>query len=156
MSSVRNRQWLLATLMIVAAIWFPAANRSRPAHKSLRTIVVTAKDMQFNLTKPDMPIAPGESIRIILHNDDPGMKHDLVLPDLGIRTPLLKAGEQATLEFIMPDSGVLEYFCSLHPVSMSGFLGGPAPREENRLSLSEKEVNSGDSGSSRLRPHPSG
>ena len=129
MSSVRNRQWLIATLMIVAVIWFPTAYGSRPVDystgESVRTIVMTAKDMKFDVTT--ILIAPGESIRIILRNDDPGMKHDLVIPDLGIRTPVLETGEEAVLEFVAPDFGVLEYFCSMHPVSMFGFLGVAAP-----------------------------
>lgn len=132
MSSVRNRQWFIGTLIAIAAIWLPAVNGSwparAPADDGVRTIVVIAKDMRFNANNPTLNVAPGESVRIVLRNDDPGMKHDLVIPGLGIRTPVLESGEQAVLEFVAPEAGSYEYFCSMHPVTMRGYLQVELPR----------------------------
>lgn len=119
-----NRQWLIGTLLTLMAIGTPVAGDRGPHGDStadgVRTIVITAKDMRFNVTNPTITFAPGELIRIVFRNEDPGMKHDLMIPDLGLGTRVLEAGEETVLRFRAPKSGLFLYLCSLHPVSMRG------------------------------------
>ena len=131
--TIQNRNRLFWALVAVAAVGIPIAwarALARPeAAGPRRTIIVTARDMRFNVTNPDIVLGPGEAVRIIFRNEDPGMKHDLVIRDLGLATPVLAAGEEAILEFRAPAEGVFDYLCSLHPVSMRGILRiGEAPR----------------------------
>lgn len=115
----RNRHLILASLLVVASIvlvsGFPGGH-----DEPKRTIVVTAQNMMFNETNPTIVLPAGETVRLVFRNEDPGMKHDLNIPVLGIRTGVLETGEEAVLEFRVPKRGNFEYLCSLHPVSMRG------------------------------------
>tara|TARA_B100000809_G_C14658832_1_gene358820 strand:- start:29 stop:466 length:438 start_codon:yes stop_codon:yes gene_type:complete len=111
---------LIITAVFSALLPLLAGNLKRP--EAVVTVVVVAKDMKFNQTNPTIYIRPGTKIRLILRNEDPGMRHDLVLEALGLETPILKEGESAILEFVVEDEGLFEYICSLHPVLMRGIL----------------------------------
>ena len=111
----------LITTAVVAAL-LPLLAGSLTRSESVVTVVVVAKDMKFNQTNPTIFIRPGTKIRMVLRNEDPGMRHDLVLEALGLETPIIKAGESAVLEFEVEDEGRFEYLCSLHPVMMKGIL----------------------------------
>ena len=120
----RTRQWLIGAVLMAMALGAPVASGRGPADDStadgVRTIVMTAKDMRFNVTNPTITLAPGELIRIVFRNEDPGMKHDLIIPDLEIGTRVLEPGEETVLEFRAPKSGLFLYRCSMHPISMLG------------------------------------
>ncbi len=122
---IRRHHVLIAAALAIATLGMPIASGHGPFqafdNSDVRTIVLTARDMRFNGTNPVLEIMPGEMICIVLRNQDPGMKHDLVIPALGLRTPILEPGEEAVLEFRAPAGGALEYFCSMHPISMKGF-----------------------------------
>jgi plastocyanin len=121
---IRKRQLLLGAALAVASVGLPIASGHIPLRSVddgvVRTVVLTARGMKFNMTNPSIALVPGETVRVILRNEDPGMRHDLVIPEIGIRTPVLEAGEEAVLEFRAPQAGVFDYFCSMHPVSMQG------------------------------------
>ena len=94
-----------------------------------RTIVVEARNMTFVVagvdgTNPRLAVDRGERIRFVLKNEDPGMAHDLTLPQLDARTALLRqAGTSADLVVTMPDEpGELEYLCSSHVRLMRGVI----------------------------------
>ncbi|HCN09915.1 MAG TPA: hypothetical protein DIT01_18475 [Lentisphaeria bacterium] len=111
----------LITTAVVAAL-LPLLAGSLKRSEAVVTVIVVAKDMKFNQTNPTIYVRPGTKIRLILRNEDPGMRHDLVLEALGLETPIIKEGESAVLEFVVVDEGLFEYICSLHPVLMKGIL----------------------------------
>lgn len=116
----------IATLAIVMTIAISTmSDRPQPgktAFGGVHTVVLTAKDMKFNMSNPTIAVAPGEIVRIVIRNEDPGMKHDLLIPQLQLRTPVLEFGDEAVLQFRVPKTGSLEYLCSFHPISMRGLL----------------------------------
>ena len=122
---IRGHHLLVGITLAIATIGLPLASGHGPFKrfddKNVRTIVVTAKNMMFNASNPSFAIEPGERVRVVLRNEDPGMKHDLVIPEIGIRTPVLEVGEEAILEFRAPETGTFEYYCSMHSMSMRGF-----------------------------------
>ncbi len=125
--TIRNRNrlfWGLAAVITIGIpIGYASVLRRRAGADTPRTIEVTARDMRFNRTNPDILVAPGELVRILFRNEDPGMKHDLVIEGLGLATPVLRAGQEAVIEFRAPAAeGSFDYSCSLHPVSMRGRL----------------------------------
>lgn len=110
----------ISALMLVGVV-------GKPGSAQYRTIVVTAKDMMYNQTNPDIILAPGEWIRLVFRNEEPGVKHNLVIDGLGLATPILKTGEEAVLLFRAPPVGSFDYFCTLHPLMMRGALIVKAP-----------------------------
>jgi plastocyanin len=129
---IRRQHVLIAVALGIVTLAMPIATGHVPFGASddgdARTIVIIAKDMRFNETNPTFNVLPGEMIRIILRNQDPGMKHDFTIPALDLRTPVVELGEEAVLFFRVPELGTLEYLCSMHPVSMKGLfqIGDPA------------------------------
>jgi hypothetical protein len=100
-----------------------------------RTITLVARDMTFLLAgtarpaNPTVTLRSGERVRLVILNQDPGMKHDLVIGSLGLRTRALAPGESDELRFTVPDRATtLEYTCSFHAVLMRGALRIERPR----------------------------
>lgn len=71
---------------------------------------------------PTLRVRTGQTVEIILRSLDPGMKHDLVVPDLNLKIDAVAYGETATLRFTAPPPGTYSYFCSMHPKIMRGEL----------------------------------
>jgi plastocyanin len=96
-----------------------------------RTLVLVARDMAFVSeaapgTNPALMLRPGERVRLVLQNQDRGMKHDLLVRGLGLRTRTLDYGESDALVFRTPEQpGTLEYVCSFHAFLMRGTLVVP-------------------------------
>ncbi len=101
-----------------------------------REVRLVARDMAFYLPggttpNPTLRLAPGERVRLVLVNEDPGMAHDVVASGLGLATPVVSGraagraggGEIAADVFRAPPRpGTHEYVCSLHPVLMRGLI----------------------------------
>lgn len=94
----------------------------------LREIRLVTRGMAYYLPgeetpNPTLHVAPGDRVRLVLENRDPGMRHDLALPGLDRATPVLETGRTASVVFRAPGrTGTYEYVCSLHPVLMRGAL----------------------------------
>ncbi len=128
----RDKKWRTVAIGLAAIGLLAATASTLPIRRQAldsRTIVVVAENMMFNSTNPTIVVAPGEMIRLVFRNEDAGMKHDLAIPELGIRTGVLEPGETAVLEFRAPEKDFFEYLCSLHPVSMRGFFAVAGPGE---------------------------
>ena len=68
----------LVLAMIGVAGLLPVRTKGQP-----REIVLVAKDMAFyasgtNTANPEITVRPGESIRVVLKNEDRGMTHDFI------------------------------------------------------------------------------
>ncbi len=70
---------------------------------------------------PTLPLRRGERVRLRLRNDDPGMIHDFAVAAWNVGTPSLTAGEEARLDFTVPDAaGASPYACTPHGQTMRG------------------------------------
>ena len=120
---------LLTAMMIVlvgaTGVFFP----SMAADKAGRKITIVARNMVFVVQSPDssgranptITVKAGQKITIVLRNDDPGMRHDLVIEGLEIRVEVTSFGETTRLTFTAPrEPGTYVYLCSFHPMSMRG------------------------------------
>ena len=129
----------VATILLLAlaagayAFTFGARRADEP-----REIVLIAKDMAF--TSPGTPggaspaavpsgetpgptivLRAGERVRIVLRNQDPGMRHDLVADHLGLRTEALDHGESDSIDLRVPnEASEGDYYCSFHSRLMRG------------------------------------
>ena len=94
-----------------------------------REVILIAKNMVFvsqatgdgRAPNPTIELHPGERVRLVLLNLDAGMRHDLVVDRLRVRTQALAHGEMEAIEFTAPDeAGECDYYCSFHSLLMRG------------------------------------
>src|SRR5688500_9320881 len=69
-----------------------------------REIRIVARNMTFYVDgnperNPAIHVRAGERLRLVFRNDDPGTKHDFVVPSLGVETALLRARTETSIVF---------------------------------------------------------
>ena len=120
----------IALLLIAtgAITWVVAARASARADETTEVVLV-ARNMSFYRAgdaqpNPTLSFAPGERVRIVLRNDDPGMEHDFAASSLRVASGLLrKSGESTAIDFRAPEAaGQHEYICTTHPALMRGLI----------------------------------
>ena len=123
-----NKGYLLGAGVVVAVLVFIGAllaNNTKnqteviktkaPATDSnttdAREITVSAFEMGYNLSS--INLKRGEKVRINLTNTGK-FPHDFILEELPqIKTKVIKPGEKDSVEFIVPMTGDLTYYCSI-------------------------------------------
>lgn len=90
-------------------------------------IRLVVRDMNFYVEgesqpNPTLTVRPGEQVRLVLKNDDPGMRHDFVVEAWDVATRILAdRGEQDSITFKAPSSpGEQVYHCTPHAKMMRG------------------------------------
>ena len=117
---------VLLSFMAVAVLLVVLPGLRGPA--ATRRLMIVARDMAFVMPEadpdhrnPTLGLTAGERVTIIFRNDNPGMRHDLVLDGLGVRTRVLTYGQSQSLTFtVPPTTGGQTYLCSRHPRFMRG------------------------------------
>jgi len=130
MSTARMRNLSIITgLALLAAmtvtVW-AFTGRATPE----REVTLHARGMAFYLPGSDVPnptlqVAAGERVRVVVINDDPGVKHDLAVAKLGLAiAPLGTAlGSRGTATLEAPSlPGRYPYVCTFHAQMMRGVL----------------------------------
>jgi plastocyanin len=117
---------VLAGLMIVAT-----GVAARSAMQPVR-IEIMIEQMTFRtpdtanssrmIDNPTLRVRTGQTVELVLRSIDPGMKHDLLIPDLDLRADAVANGETSTIRFTAPAPGTYTYLCSMHPKLMRGEL----------------------------------
>lgn len=106
----------------MSAVLF-ALNGERPAPREIHIVI---RDMAFYVNddtspNPAIVVAPGESVALIVRNDDAGIVHDFGVPAWASSTRRLRAGESQRLVLQAPAAtGGTPYHCSPHSRMMSG------------------------------------
>jgi plastocyanin len=126
-------------VLIVALASVAAFSRWGLRGEEPRTIVLVARNMAFVREGVSAPLNPtvrlraGERVRFVIRNQDPGMKHDLTIQALGLRSRTLAEGEMDALVFTVPSgASVVDYTCSFHAVLMRGSLAVEADSRASR------------------------
>jgi hypothetical protein len=116
------------TMLLMATLLAGAAISLRASAPELELTVI-ARDMAFYLEgdptpNPTIRLERGRRVRILFINEDRGMQHDLLLPDLGLATKLLPGdGSRATLTFRTPKEALdSRYACTPHMAMMTAAL----------------------------------
>jgi plastocyanin len=108
-----------AALLPVMAVMTP----SRP-----REITLVARDMTFYLESgatpnPVIEVRAGETVHVVLKNQERGIVHGFAIPAVKIATNLLLWNEEASVTFDAPATpGTYEYICQPHSLMMKGTL----------------------------------
>ncbi len=96
-----------------------------------REVVIVAEDMSFTVStqnlegikNPTLNFIRGEKISILFRNNDPGIRHDLIIEGLGIKTSVLSYGEFERIVLTVPDNvGTKSYYCTFHKLMMKGLI----------------------------------
>lgn len=75
----------------------------------------------FYYTSKEIKVKKGDTVKIIIKSVD--MMHDFNIDELGVKTPIAKAGETAEVEFIATKAGTFEYYCSIGQHRKMGQIG---------------------------------
>lgn len=116
---------VLLVAMVVAGVAVLAVVRNGTPD---REIVLEVRDMRFYLAGSDLPnptlrLRAGETVRIVLLNEERGMLHDFAVPDFGFATEPVLGGPGARaseLVTVPREPGRHEYLCTLHTLTMRG------------------------------------
>jgi len=117
-----RRAALAATLVVAAAAVAAFIARPHPG----RDIHIVARDMAFYVDgspdpNPVLRLRAGEIVRLVLENDDPGMKHDFAIDDWNAGTSPVAAGGVTTMTVRVPAAGArVPYHCTPHEETMRG------------------------------------
>jgi FtsP/CotA-like multicopper oxidase with cupredoxin domain len=112
------------TLGSLVLLWPVAADTS----DSLREITLVTRDMAFYLDGSDIPnpvltMRAGETVRIVLRNEDVGMKHTFEIGAWDQAVPSTQGGRTASAVIEVPNRpGRHEYVCGPHPALMRGLV----------------------------------
>jgi plastocyanin len=97
--------------------------------EGIRELRIVTRDMSFYVDgqtepNPTITLRAGERVKLVLRNEDPGMKHDFAVKAWAVSTKLLEdRGEEDSVTFRVPDTrGTATYQCTPHAKMMSGTL----------------------------------
>jgi len=111
---------LAAAVAVVAMSW-----RAAETH-DVREIRLVARGMTFYVAgageaNPTLRLHAGETIRLVLRNEDRGMTHDFTVPEWGAATPLVAGLRDGSVVVTAPARGTRTgYYCTPHQQTMKG------------------------------------
>jgi plastocyanin len=124
---MRTRVFIsLVVVAVAVAALFGFSLTARGANAEPREIVLVARGMSFYLAgdetaNPTIHLRQGETVRIVLRNDTPGMTHDFAASTLGLEIAPLDGGSTGSVFVRVPSApGLHEYICRPHVVMMKG------------------------------------
>jgi plastocyanin len=115
----------LAVVIVAGAIAFGAIALSARGDGA-REMRVVVRDMNFyvdgqSAPNPTLRLRAGETVRLVLRNEDEGMKHDFAIPAWNAATKKIESGEEAAVTFRVPDEPSSQsYTCRPHSAIMQG------------------------------------
>jgi plastocyanin len=115
---------LAAVLVLVALASGAIALSARGSGP--REIRMVVRNMTFYIEgqsdpNPTLRLRAGETVRLVLRNDDAGMTHDFAIPDWKAATKWIEGGQEATVTFRAPDQRSSQtYNCQPHALMMRG------------------------------------
>ena len=114
---------LIVTAVAVVLLGVFAVALTRPQPREIRLV---AKGMAFYLEDGDQPnptiiVKPGERVRIVLSNQDRGLRHDFAVPSLDAALEPLTWNRSDDVVFEAPATpGIFDYWCRPHMTMMRG------------------------------------
>ena len=85
------------------------SDSSSSANPTQTVVEVNLSEFQITMTPTEIP--PGEVTFRITNSGTTA--HDFMIPDLGQNSPMINAGESATLTFNIPDEGTFKVMCGV-------------------------------------------
>jgi plastocyanin len=91
-----------------------------------REVRLVVRDMTFFVANDETPnptlrFRAGETVRVVLRNEDAGMQHDFIIKNWKVGSALLDGKGETVFEFQVPEKrGPESYSCTPHAVMMRG------------------------------------
>ena len=109
---------------VAAAAIIPAVTAPSP-----REVRLVTREMAFYLESdptqpnPEIVVRAGESIRLVVRNEERGIRHDFAVPALSASLDPLDWRETGSVTIRVPEGpGTYEYTCRPHRLMMQGVL----------------------------------
>ncbi|PWU82139.1 MAG: hypothetical protein DLM72_03335 [Candidatus Nitrosopolaris wilkensis] len=114
---------IIAISFVTVGVIWAIGNFTHPAKVSttnhIKGILLVAQDNLFNGTNPDIIGTVNVPEKLVVLNKD-FVRHDLIVDKLNINTAYLSPEQDFTTAIASKTSGIFEYYCSLHPITMRG------------------------------------
>lgn len=127
--SIFGRRVSVRAVAALAAVLFVGALLPVWSRTPSREITLVVRGMAFYLDSdphtpnPTIHVSAGETVRVVLRNDDRGMTHDFAVPALDKALAATSWNETAEMVFDAPRTpGTYEYICRPHMLMMRGTL----------------------------------
>ena len=114
---------LIGTAVAVLLLGAFAVALTRPAPREITLVV---RGMAFYLEEGGLPnptirLNAGERVRIVLRNEERGIRHDFAAPAMGAALDPIGWNESADVLFAVPDTPCsYDYWCRPHMLMMRG------------------------------------
>lgn len=127
--SIMGRRIPIRVILLVAACLIVGTLIPVMSRSEAREIHLVVRDMAFYLAddpgtaNPTITVKAGETVRLVVRNDDRGLKHDFALPVADASTKTLAFGERGEVTLTVPSQpGTYEYVCRPHRAMMRGLI----------------------------------
>ena len=115
---------LIGTAVAVLLLGAFVVALTRPAPREI-TLVVRGMAFYLDdgdaLPNPTIRLKAGERVRIVLRNEERGIRHDFAVPAMGAALDPIGWNESADVSFTVPDTpGSYDYWCRPHMLMMRG------------------------------------
>ena len=118
--SIRSVAALVVVLTVAALLPVMSRTPSREITLVVRGMAFYV-DGDFDTPNPTIHVPAGETVRVVLRNEDRGMMHDFAIPALGEALDPIKGDESGDVTFEVPSTpGRYEYVCRPHLLMMRG------------------------------------
>jgi plastocyanin len=110
-----------AVVMVLLGALTVALTRAAP-----REITLVVRGMAFYVEgneqpNPTLTVKAGERVRIVLRNEERGIRHDFAMPAADAALDPIGWNESSAMTFVVPQSpGTYEYWCRPHMLMMRG------------------------------------
>jgi plastocyanin len=124
--SIWGRKVSVKVVVAVAALMVMAALLPVMTSSVDREVTLIARGMAFYIEgdpapNPTITVKAGETVRVVLRNEDRGMTHDFAVPALAAGMDLIDWNESDTVTIDVPsEPGTYEYVCNPHRLMMRG------------------------------------
>jgi plastocyanin len=114
---------IIAISFVTVGVIWAIGNFTHPAKVSttnhIKGVLLVAQDNLFNGTNPDIIGTVNVPEKLVVLNKD-FVRHDFIVDKLKINTAYLSTEQDFTTAIASKTSGIFEYYCSLHPITMRG------------------------------------
>jgi Cupredoxin-like domain len=112
---------VVTSFIIVGSLWGIGnlLNPQEDTNLNAEGILLVAENNFFNKTNPILYIQTNVPQKITIVNKD-FVRHDFIIDELNINTGYLYSNQDFTTAIASRESGIFEYYCSLHPTTMRG------------------------------------